>query len=61
MYKDGDARDGALKNICDEMSIDGFGIHEVAQKNKNIRSAYYQELKKRNNSKKSGASSIDIY
>lgn len=43
------------------MSIDGFGIREVAQKIKNIRSAYYQELKKINNSKKSGASSIDIY
>jgi len=28
------------------MSIDGFGIREVAQKIKNIRSAYYQELKK---------------
>lgn len=61
VYKDRDARDRALKKICDEMSIDGFGIREVAQKIKNIRSAYYQELKKINNSKKSGSSSIDIY
>lgn len=61
MYKDRNARDGALKKICDEMGINGFGIREVAQKIKNIRSAYYQELKKINNSKKSGASAIDIY
>lgn len=37
VYKDRDARDGALKKICDEISIDGFGIREVAQKIKNIR------------------------
>uniref|UniRef100_A0A2S2N9C2 MADF domain-containing protein n=1 Tax=Schizaphis graminum TaxID=13262 RepID=A0A2S2N9C2_SCHGA len=61
MYKDRNTRVGALKKICDNMGIDGFGIREVAQKIKNIRSAYYQELKKINNSKKSGASAIDIY
>jgi len=42
------------------MSIDCFGIREVTQNIKNIRSAYYHE-KKINYSKKSGASSIDIY
>ncbi|KAL1140262.1 hypothetical protein AAG570_000194 [Ranatra chinensis] len=61
MYKDRNARDDALTKICYEMNIDGFGIREVAQKIKNIRSAYYQELKKVNNSKKSGASVVDIY
>jgi hypothetical protein len=42
------------------MGIDGFDIHEIAQKIKNIRSVYCQELKKMNNSKKSGASAIDM-
>jgi hypothetical protein len=35
--------------MCDEMGIDGFGIHEIAQKIKSIISVYYQELKKINN------------
>jgi len=61
IYKDRNARDEALKHICNEMGINGFGIREVAQKIKNIRSAYYQEIKKINNSKKSGASTDDIY
>jgi hypothetical protein len=60
VYKDRDIRDGTLKKICDEMGIDGFGIYEIAQKIKNIRSVYNQELKKINNSKKSGASAIDM-
>lgn len=61
MYKDKIARDRALKKISYEMGIDGFGIREVAQKIKNVRSAYYQELKKINNSKQSGTSATDIY
>jgi len=60
-YKDRNARDEALKQICNGMVINGFGTREVAQKIKNIRSAYYQELKKINFSKKSGASADDIY
>lgn len=60
-YKNRDARDEALQEICSEMNIDGFGIREVAQKIKNIRSSYYQEIKKIANSKISGASDGDIY
>ncbi|VVC45410.1 Hypothetical protein CINCED_3A003496 [Cinara cedri] len=43
------------------MGTDSFGIREVPQKIKYIRSACCQELKKINNSKKPGASAIDIY
>ena len=60
-YKDQNKRDEALKKINEEMNIDGFGIREVAQKIKNIRSAYYQELRKIKNSQKSGAGTHDIY
>jgi hypothetical protein len=42
------------------MGIDGISIHKIAQKIKNIRSVYYQDLKKINNSKKSGTSAIDM-
>jgi hypothetical protein len=41
VYKDRDTRDRASKKIYDEMSIDGFGIHEIIQEIKNIRSVYY--------------------
>lgn len=47
MYKDRNERYGFLKKLCDEIGIDHFGICEVAQKIKNIRSAYYQKLKKK--------------
>jgi len=40
------------------MDINDFDVREVAQQIKNIRSTYYQKL---NNSKKSGASTDDIY
>lgn len=48
MYKNRNARDGTLKKICDEMDKISFGICEVAQKIKNIKSAY-RELYKINN------------
>jgi hypothetical protein len=60
VYKDRDARDQCLKEISQEMCIEGFGPREAAQKIKNIRCAY-QELKKIRNSKKSGVSADDIY
>lgn len=43
------------------MAINAFDIREVVNKIKNVRSAYYQEIKKINNSKKSGASADYIY
>lgn len=61
VYKDRDARDDAFRKIAEEMSIEGFGPREVAQKIKNIRSAYYQEVKKIKASIKSGASADSIY
>jgi hypothetical protein len=35
-YKDRNAREEAIKEICNEMAIDGFGMREVAQKIKNF-------------------------
>lgn len=46
LYKDRLARDNALKHISDEMEILGFGPKEVAQKIKNIRTSYKQEIRK---------------
>lgn len=60
-YKSRDARDQALKHISEEMKIVGFGPKEVAQKIKNIRTTYKQEVQKIMKSKTSGSSSDSIY
>ncbi|KAJ8874186.1 hypothetical protein PR048_025028 [Dryococelus australis] len=59
-YKDCYVRDKALKETSEEMNIDGFGPREVVQKAKNIRSPYYQEIRKISNSKKSGVSTENV-
>jgi len=61
MYKDRNTRDEALKQTCNGLVINGSGIRELTQKIKNIRSAYYRELKKIYYSKRSGVSGDDIY
>jgi hypothetical protein len=43
------------------MGIGGFGIPEVKNKIKNLRSTYAQEMKKIQESKKSGAVDENIY
>ncbi|XP_075211005.1 uncharacterized protein LOC142318318 [Lycorma delicatula] len=59
-YKNREARNKALKKISEEMAIQGFGPREVAQKIKNLRSTYNQEIKKIENSKTSMLSE-DVY
>lgn len=45
-YKNRHKRNMALDKISEQMDIEGFGRREVAQKIKNVRSAYCQELRK---------------
>lgn len=46
LYKKRTERLRAYRRIVDGMRIEGFGVPEVANKIKNIRSTYLQELKK---------------
>ncbi|CAH1958573.1 unnamed protein product [Acanthoscelides obtectus] len=43
------------------MDIDGFGVQEVKNKIKNLRSTYSQELNRINDSKRSGAGLSNVY
>ncbi|KAG8227829.1 hypothetical protein J437_LFUL008473 [Ladona fulva] len=61
LYKDRKARYAAMKEISTELNIEGFGPRETAQKIKNLRTAYNQEIKKIAFSKRSGATGGDIY
>lgn len=60
-YKNRDARDLAYKRISDEMNIEGFRPSHVAQKIKNLRTTYHQELRKIALSQKFGTSPAHIY
>jgi hypothetical protein len=54
-------REAAYKQIVDAMDVTGFGILEVKNKIKNLRSTYAQEMKKIQESKKSSAGVENIY
>lgn len=60
-YRNKLARDAAIGKICEVMNITGFGPKEAVSKIKSIRSTYSQELKKINESTKSGAGTDDVY
>ncbi|PZC83544.1 hypothetical protein B5X24_HaOG207527 [Helicoverpa armigera] len=60
-YKNKKKRDVAYIAIVNKMNIKNFGIQEVKNKIKNLRSTYSQELKKIENSKKSGAGLDHVY
>jgi hypothetical protein len=60
-YKSRNARDQALKHISEEIKIIGFGPKEVAQKIKNIRTTYKEEVHKIMKSKMTGSSPDSIY
>ncbi|XP_045778438.1 uncharacterized protein LOC123876274 [Maniola jurtina] len=60
-YKNKDKRNAALIAIVNEMNINDFGVTEVKNKIKNLRSTYSQELKKIEDSKKSGAGINNLY
>jgi hypothetical protein len=46
---------------CSTLSVDGFGPKEVATKLKNLGNSYSKELKKGNDSEKSGTGGDDVY
>ena len=60
-YKNKNNRQAAIENIIEEMGIPGFGIVEVKNKIKNLRSTYNQEVLKIKKSAKSGSGSEDLY
>lgn len=60
-YKNKNNCQAAIENIIEEMGIPGFGIVEVKNKIKNLRSTYNQEVLKIKKSAKSGSGSEDLY
>lgn len=61
IYKNKQAREGAYKEIEKIMGIEGFGVPEIKNKIKALRSTYSQEKKKIKVSKKKGTGSDDVY
>lgn len=61
IYKNRNARETAFKEIQEVMGIEGFGVTEIKNKIKALRSTYAQELKKIKDSKKSGAGTDSVY
>ncbi|XP_076674210.1 uncharacterized protein LOC143372146 [Andrena cerasifolii] len=55
-YKKKSMRVAAMKNICEYMEIEGFGVEDVKHKIKSIRSTYYLELDKIEKSTRPSAS-----
>ncbi|KAH1010209.1 hypothetical protein HUJ05_004540 [Dendroctonus ponderosae] len=51
VYKHRNARDKAIQNIIKEMNLPDFGVNELKNKIKNIRSTYQQEVNKIKRSK----------
>jgi hypothetical protein len=60
-YKNNQMREAAYKQSVYAMDVTGFGIPEVKNKIKTLRSTYAQEMKKIQESKKSGAGVDNIY
>jgi hypothetical protein len=60
-YKNKQLREAAYKQIVDAMDITEFVIPKVKNKIKNLRSTYAQEMKKVQESKKSGAGVDNVY
>jgi hypothetical protein len=54
-------REAAYKEIVKAIDIEGFGVPEVKKKIKNVHSTYAQEIKKIEESKKSGAGVESVY
>jgi vacuolar-type H+-ATPase subunit E/Vma4 len=60
-YKNRDMRQRAVEAIMQAMERGEFGVAEVKQKIKNIRSTYNQEVQKIQKSTTSGVSPDDVY
>jgi hypothetical protein len=60
-YKNKHMRQRAIEAIMQAVGREEFGVTEVKQKIKNIRSTYNQEVQKIQKSKSSGTSPDDVY
>lgn len=60
-YKDKNVRDAAYLKLVEAMNLPDFGVPEVKNKIKNLRSTYNQEKKKVEDSKKSGSGLNSVY
>jgi len=60
-YKNKHMRQRAIEAIMQAMGREEFGVNEVKQNIKNIRSTYNQEVQKIQKRKASGASPDDVY
>jgi len=45
-YRNREARENALKEICGQLNVEGFGVREATQKLKSLKSNYLQEIRK---------------
>lgn len=61
LYKNKNARNTALLEISNEMSMEGFGVEETKAKIKSLRGTFNIELCKQQKSEKSGSGSSDVY
>ncbi|KAK9719497.1 Alcohol dehydrogenase transcription factor Myb/SANT-like [Popillia japonica] len=61
IYKNKQAREAAYKEIEQNMGLDGFGVGDIKNKIRALRSTYSQEKKKIKDSMKSGTGSDDVY
>ncbi|XP_047536684.1 uncharacterized protein LOC125070772 [Vanessa atalanta] len=61
LYKNHDARQSAYKQIAEKLNISGISDKDIPKKIKNLRSSYYQELKKIEKSIRSGSDRDSVY
>lgn len=61
VYRDKHRRDAAYIKLVEAMGLPNFGVTEVKNKIKNLRSTYNQEKKKITDSKKSGSGKNSVY
>lgn len=60
-YRNKQARQTALSDICVKMEIEHFGINEAKMKIKSLRATFQQEQNKIEQSQRSGAATQDVY
>jgi len=60
-YKNKHAKEAAYQKLIEEMHIADFGVPEVKKKMRTLRSTYYQEKKKIQNSIRSGNGTDTLY
>ncbi|XP_045776323.1 uncharacterized protein LOC123874844 [Maniola jurtina] len=61
LYKDRSARDCAYQKILERLNVPGLSIKDIPKKIKNLRSSYYQEIKRIQNSRRSGVPEDAVY